>query len=497
MSLGATIRNRLLPRLEVVEIFPPLEEELAPFRAGFRGNVLNAGAGHRDIRHLIEGRLFNQDIPHGLHNANIDIYSPLDQIPVADGFFDAIICNAVLEHVEDPQAVLREFQRVCKPGGYLYLCIPFLQPEHKDPTDFQRYTLDGLCRLTETHGFEVVEAGGVHSVYTTLAWIIAEWLNSRRSWSHDLLKLTLFPLLNRRARQSRHHVHSLASSYRVLARRTNAPSPPSWIATIHSRYPLYHRPAHAYGMTTNEELCFAETFARDVFTGSGKIVDLGCWFGATTIALARGLQHNSRAKNHRRIEAFDLFRWEDWMIPLARQWPLPRHLRPGDSFAKHVRELFTDWSTSVCVHEQDLLTYTAPPEPVEFLFVDAMKSWALADKITHEFFPLLIPGTSVVVQQDFVFQHPIVATNHLIMWYLRDHFRWLHHVPRSSSVAFQCVKPITTLPHFTPALFTPAMVEEAYAYARQCVSPTQWPTLEAVRQMFLTEHQQASQSNGN
>jgi SAM-dependent methyltransferase len=216
------IWGRCAPRLAVAEIFPPIEAEFGAYKHYFKGNVLNAGAGNRDIRHLIQGKLFNQDIPTGLHNANIDILSPLHQIPVEAGFFDAIICNAVLEHVENPEEVMREFQRVCKPGGILYLVVPFIQPEHLDPTDFQRYTIAGLQRLVRQHGFEVVEANGVHSVYTTLAWIFIEWLNAADTFDHFVLKWLFFPYLKRKCRQRGPHVHSLASAYRVVGRRTTA-----------------------------------------------------------------------------------------------------------------------------------------------------------------------------------------------------------------------------------------------------------------------------------
>lgn len=218
-SKGPRIWERWAPRLSVPEIFPSIEEEFGPYRQYFKGNVLNAGAGNRDIRPLIDGKLYNQDIPTGLHNANIDIFSPLHQIPVESNFFDVIICNAVLEHVANPDEVMREFRRVCKPGGLLYLCVPFIQPEHLDPTDFQRYTIDGLKRLVEQHGFEVVKAEGVHSVYTTLAWVFIEWLNAANSFEHFLLKWLFFPYLRRRCRTSRFHVHSLASAYRVLGRK--------------------------------------------------------------------------------------------------------------------------------------------------------------------------------------------------------------------------------------------------------------------------------------
>ena len=207
------------PRLTALDIFPPIEEEFTPYKHLFVGKVLNAGAGHRDISHLIQGELFNQDIPHGLHNANIHIYSPLHQIPKPDGFFDAIICNAVLEHVENPEEVVAEFARVCKPGGALYLGVPFLQPEHKDPTDFQRYTADGLAKLAERHGFTVEKVEAVHNIYTTLAWIISYWLSAANSLRNYFLKLVLYPLLRWGCRHSKEQIFAAASCYRLIGRR--------------------------------------------------------------------------------------------------------------------------------------------------------------------------------------------------------------------------------------------------------------------------------------
>jgi SAM-dependent methyltransferase len=217
--VSGRVHGLLRPRLEVAELFPPIEEELGPYRHLFTGNVLNAGCGDRDIRSLVPGRLYNQDIAEGLHNADVDIESPLDRIPVEDGFFNTIICNAVLEHVANPEDVMREFARVCAPGGTLYLTIPFMQPEHKDPTDFQRYTLDGLGLLCQRHGFRVVELHGVHSVYTTLSWILTEWLDPLPTRRAAVLRAVLYPWLKRKLRTARHHVPSLASAHRAIAIR--------------------------------------------------------------------------------------------------------------------------------------------------------------------------------------------------------------------------------------------------------------------------------------
>jgi len=226
-KLGKTLHNaRFCPKITISEIFPSIEDEFAPYKEFFRGSILNAGAGNSDIGHLVAGTLFNQDIPEGLHNANTHIYSPLHEIPKPDGFFDTIICNAVMEHVRNPHEVMDEFARVCKPGGHLYLGIPFMQPEHKDPTDFQRYTQDGICELVNKHGFDVVKVEGVHSVYTSMAWFCHDWLNSKQTVTYFFLKLTLFPYLRRKCLGSKYQINSLQSCYRVLARRRGCTGKP-------------------------------------------------------------------------------------------------------------------------------------------------------------------------------------------------------------------------------------------------------------------------------
>jgi SAM-dependent methyltransferase len=209
------------PAVTTSDFFPSIEDEIGDYRRLFTGRVLNAGAGDRDVRALVDGELVNQDIAEGLHNsASIDILSPLHDIPVDDGHFDAILCNAVLEHVRNPVEVMEEFRRVCRPGGTLYLTVPFMQPEHLDPGDFQRYTIDGLQELVRTHGFEVVQAEGVHSVYATLGWIAMDWLRDVPGWQGWAARWLVLPALKRANARSDRHVHSLASAYRVVARRT-------------------------------------------------------------------------------------------------------------------------------------------------------------------------------------------------------------------------------------------------------------------------------------
>ena len=50
-------------------------------------------------------------------------------LPFRDGAFDTVFSHAVIEHVADPLAYLREIRRVLKPGGLVFLqTAPYLAP---------------------------------------------------------------------------------------------------------------------------------------------------------------------------------------------------------------------------------------------------------------------------------------------------------------------------------------------------------------------------------
>lgn len=99
--------------------------------------------------------------------SNIDLMGTAYAIPVEDATFDAAICNAVLEHLEEPEQALRECCRVLKPGGIAIYSVPFIWHVHEEPRDFYRFSKYGLTYLFEKTGFEILELRALSGFWVT------------------------------------------------------------------------------------------------------------------------------------------------------------------------------------------------------------------------------------------------------------------------------------------------------------------------------------------
>ncbi|WP_246525588.1 class I SAM-dependent methyltransferase [Geomobilimonas luticola] len=90
---------------------------------------------------------------------NVDIIADAHQLPYGDESVDAIYCEAVLEHLQEPKNAIAEMWRVLKPEGRVYAITPFLQAYHGYPYHFQNYTLTGHTYAFESLGFDIVASG--------------------------------------------------------------------------------------------------------------------------------------------------------------------------------------------------------------------------------------------------------------------------------------------------------------------------------------------------
>jgi len=151
---------------------------------GFKGEVLDVGCGRMPYKRLILSSISRVTSCIGLDLATsdygvADLFWDGQTIPLPNASVDTAMLTEVLEHCPDGEAVLREVHRVLRPGGFLFLTVPFIWPIHCVPYDEFRYTPFSLRRLLEKAGFPnpAIEAtGGRHAV---LAVILGLWVRRR------------------------------------------------------------------------------------------------------------------------------------------------------------------------------------------------------------------------------------------------------------------------------------------------------------------------------
>lgn len=94
---------------------------------------------------------------HSHENENIDIFYDGKTLPFENSYFDTVFSSEVFEHVFNLEEMLREINRVMKPGGVILVTCPYIIAEHEVPNDFGRYTSFGLKDLFIRNGFEILE----------------------------------------------------------------------------------------------------------------------------------------------------------------------------------------------------------------------------------------------------------------------------------------------------------------------------------------------------
>lgn len=86
----------------------------------------------------------------------VDLVGDGHAIPFGDNSFDYCICAETLEHDKAPWETAGEIFRVLKSGGLLIVTVPGIGfPRHDYPSDYWRFTTDGLSLLFER--FEIME----------------------------------------------------------------------------------------------------------------------------------------------------------------------------------------------------------------------------------------------------------------------------------------------------------------------------------------------------
>ncbi|OGZ05813.1 MAG: hypothetical protein A2845_03345 [Candidatus Lloydbacteria bacterium RIFCSPHIGHO2_01_FULL_49_22] len=100
-----------------------------------------------------------------------DIVGDIHKMPFVNNSIDAIICASVLEHVTNPFTAAEEIYRTLKPGGLVYVYVPFLYYYHSEPGyfgDYWRFTEEAIRELFKK--FSSIEIVPIRGALET--WVI-------------------------------------------------------------------------------------------------------------------------------------------------------------------------------------------------------------------------------------------------------------------------------------------------------------------------------------
>lgn len=120
---------------------------------------------------------------------NVDLVADAHHLPIKNNSVDLVILYHVLEHLTQPQVAVNELFRVIKPGGSIFIEVPFIQRFHGYPNDYYRFSIEGIREINKK--FKEISVGSSGGPVAALNEFLVNFL---RLITEDN-KLLLFPLL--------------------------------------------------------------------------------------------------------------------------------------------------------------------------------------------------------------------------------------------------------------------------------------------------------------
>jgi 2-polyprenyl-3-methyl-5-hydroxy-6-metoxy-1,4-benzoquinol methylase len=125
------------------------------FTINIYGNVLDVGSGSGNFVDVLKKNQINAV---GIDIDEINFEK--DKFPFDDNEFDFIFANAVIEHISNPENLLKEINRIIKDDGYFLLSTPnwrmCYKTFYRDPTHKQPYDVESIRSLLKIFGFETL-----------------------------------------------------------------------------------------------------------------------------------------------------------------------------------------------------------------------------------------------------------------------------------------------------------------------------------------------------
>ena len=122
------------------------------------GSVLEVGSYNVNgsVRPLFKGQPYiGLDMRAG---PGVDVVADVLTHEFEDGQFGTIVSTETLEHCAEPWTAIERMGRWLAPGGKMLISVPFRFDFHEFPSDYWRFTHEGLRLLFERAGLTTLEA---------------------------------------------------------------------------------------------------------------------------------------------------------------------------------------------------------------------------------------------------------------------------------------------------------------------------------------------------
>lgn len=140
-----------------------------------KGRLLDVGCGKKPYYGIFSKKVVSYT---GLDLDGGDVSGSALKIPFNSNSFDTVLSTQVIEHVEEPQIMLKEIHRVLKRNGHLILTAPLFWCLHEEPNDYFRFTKYSLSTLLKKENFKIIHIKERGNWLTTLGQMISLFLES-------------------------------------------------------------------------------------------------------------------------------------------------------------------------------------------------------------------------------------------------------------------------------------------------------------------------------
>ena len=170
-----------------------LHADLKTYMKQMHGKILDVGCGDKPYSVFLrkDVEYIGLDI---IDASKADFTYDGLSIPFKDEYFDCILCTQVLEHVEQPDILIKEMARCLKLAGIMILTVPFIYNQHGAPYDYRRYSQFGVQQLLQKKFVieRIILEGGIGS---TLGFMFLNWLDIQMSLNNTrkFLKVIFLP----------------------------------------------------------------------------------------------------------------------------------------------------------------------------------------------------------------------------------------------------------------------------------------------------------------